>query len=137
MGHTVDDEVWWPTGADLGQGPLGNIGLEGFAGVVVEEAHAEGGEALIRALVYVGPVIQKEVDNVPVGMHLGSDKVRLVNTGTGPQQDTRRTTWHPCCPSEGGTIEGQATRVLGLGEAASVRWRNEWIRPSLVPFAFT
>lgn len=122
--------VWWLTGADLGQGPLGNIGLEGFAGVVVEEAHAEGGEALIRALVYISPIIQEEVDNVAVRMHLGSDKVRLVHPGTGPQQDTGRTTWNPCCPSEGGTIEGRAT----LGEGASVGWRNEWIRPGLLPF---
>lgn len=91
--------VWWPTGADLGQGPLGNIGLEGFAGVVVEEAHAEGGEALIRALVYISPIIQEEVDNVMVRMHLGSDS-QTCEYGNWPPAGMGRTTWNPCCPQK-------------------------------------
>lgn len=79
--------VWWPTGADLGQGPLSDVGLEEFAGVIVEEAHVEGREALIRELVHISPVIQEKVDNVTVRIDLESDKARLVNTGAGHEED--------------------------------------------------
>lgn len=85
-------------GADLKQGPLSNVGVEGFAGVILEETHAEGCDALVRALVHVSSVIQEKVHNVQVGMHLQSGKDRLVNTGASPQR-TQRATCYPCCSS--------------------------------------
>lgn len=79
----------WSAEADLKQGPLSNVGMEGFAGVILEETHAEGCDALIRALVHISPVIQEKVHNVEVRMHLESGKDRLVNTGASPQQTGR------------------------------------------------
>lgn len=101
--------VWWPMGADLTQSPLSNVRMEGFAGVVVEEAHAEGCEPFVRALVHISPMIQEEVDNVTMTMHLESDKVGLTSTGTIPQQDMRKTTWHLHCPSQGCNVTGHTT----------------------------
>ena len=55
-----------------------------------EEAHAQRGEALIRALVHVGPVVQQEVDDVNVTVNLqgggqpGEDSGRS-QQGPGPQ----------------------------------------------------
>lgn len=60
--------------ADLGQGPLGDVGLEGPAGVVEEEAHAERCEALVRALVHVRPEVQEKADDVAVTVRLEGDK---------------------------------------------------------------
>jgi hypothetical protein len=57
-------------GADLKQGPLSNVGVEGFAGIILEEAHTEGRDALVRALVHVSAEIQEKVHNVQVRMHL-------------------------------------------------------------------
>lgn len=76
----------WSVGSDLKQGPLSNVGMEGFAGVILEEAHAQGCDALIRALVHVSSVIQEKVHNVDMRMYLESGNDRLVNTGSGPQQ---------------------------------------------------
>lgn len=49
--------------------------MKEFAGVVVEEAHAERREALVRALVHISTTVQEKVDNVAVRMHLESGKV--------------------------------------------------------------
>lgn len=89
--------------ADLGHSPLSNVGLEGSAGVVEEEAHAEGCEALIRALVHIRPKVQEKVDNVIVTMHLQEDKARLVRATAGSQQ---RATWHWCHLSEAAPWQG-------------------------------
>ena len=61
--------------------PLGHVGLEGTGRVVEEEAHAERREALIRALVHVGPVVQQQVDDVSVAVNL---------EGGGQSQEDRR-----------------------------------------------
>lgn len=60
----------WSARADLKQGPLGDVGMEGLAGIILEKTHAQGCDALIRALVHVSSVIQEEVHNVQVRMHL-------------------------------------------------------------------
>lgn len=93
--------------ADLGLGhrPLGDVGLEGRGRVVEEEAHAQRGEALIRALVHVGPIVQQEVDDVNVTVNLqgggqpGEDSGRSQQR-PGPQrgpmpQPAQR--WPPAC----------------------------------------
>lgn len=121
------------TGADLGQGPLGNVGMKGFAGVVLEKAHAKRRKALIRALVHISPVVQEKVDNVPVRMHLQSDKVRLVKTGAGPEQDMEMATWHPCS-----LIPLQDTQhSFGLGEGTSVNGEMNGFLPACFHLAFS
>lgn len=58
--------------ADLGLGhcPLSDVGFERVGRVVEKEAHVERREALIRALVHVGPVIQQKVDDISVTVDL-------------------------------------------------------------------
>lgn len=69
--------------ADLGQGPLRNVGPEGRAGIVEEEAYAERREAVVRALVHVSPMVQEEADHVNVTVCLEEGKARLTGTAEG------------------------------------------------------
>lgn len=62
-----------------------------------EEAHVQRGEALVRALVHVGPVVKQEVDNVNVTVNLqgGASLARTAGTLSRGQD--------PCeapCPSQ-------------------------------------
>lgn len=77
-GDRVDNGRWASRGsrqADLGLGhrPLGHVGLEAPGRVVEEEAHAEWREALVRALVHVGPAVQQPADDVSVAVNLAGE----------------------------------------------------------------
>ena len=59
-----------------------------------QEAHVQRGEALVRALVHVGPIVQQEVDNVNVTVNLqgGASLARTAGTlsrGQDPREAPR------------------------------------------------
>lgn len=131
----ADDGAAVSAEADLRQGPLSNVGMEGFAGVILEETHAEGCDALVRALVHISPIIQEKVHNVEVRMHLESGKDRLVNTGASPQQTGGPPAIHAASPLVCNIAGHTQYSCLALVKGHSgMEQKNEWITLRLPPF---